>query len=1017
MEPLPLPTSLAEVEALIRELYRPFQPDVARIQDVLHRLQKSPEGWQLAQTLITHREDEIRFFAALTLMIKLNRDSASLSEDDAKGLLESIINWTIQSMQDGAGPIVTRKLCSALVTYFVHFSHLWPNCVHHFIYCLDLGRGTRADAVDDALASNILVDKLDRPKLRVAVWFAITLVEEVGKTDMNSAAYSELHTRLVKNGADVVSLLARGLSPPSDNHPELKIQQDALSCYLAWILYGQRANSNIDLLVTPLRQLVDLAMQCFADQQLLHATAELFSDVLSNYSGFFTPEHYSSLATLFDSQWAAQHYEQLVHGNHTEDGIAFGLFLLAYGDATVHDLVKATDDRSRRFLARLSGLLAADGYLVGEDMIFVPALEFWLTYIETTIDCTYSDEEADVAIWKPYAEEHLKAVIMNCWRKVQWPPAEVFAEWDQNERANFGDARKDVADMLQSVFTLEGLNLISYFTELFLQSLATQSWSELEATIFCLSSLSDCVSEEDDRYDEDLAKVFASGLFDLLSEAQGPIPLRLRQTALSLIERYNEYFERHSEFLPNALNLLFAAVGDPVLGGPAARSISTLCSSCRTILTGEAGAFISHYQTIRNRQVLDSLAEEKIILAIASVIQSIPSEDLRLQTFEQLYDILKKDLQLAVQLKSQPEILDLSHPMFLRGYEVTDPQKVPGPQEIALQIALRSMRCLASMAKGMQDVKEYPIDLESDGPQARPVNQKLSGLQTDIMSALFNIQRTFSACSEAVETICHIFKAGFSETEPGPFVFPPSVITDYFVQQPFGTPRLGALLSTACSFVGSLYRGPRAYVPSQLARLLPWVVGLLQTLQVPENDTEISQNGICFVDKVMAKYPDVLFQLSSPQLEFFFLYTIKVLQGKEPLPKSASADFWSNFISLKPEDPSLAATVSSAMTHLGPLIAQTLVSNIGGNAARSELDKLSEPLKKLVTQQVQAQQWLEAALSDESGGVFPAGERVSLSERWAFVKKVIGLRGARQTNQVVRDFWLLCRGQNFAYVS
>lgn len=27
------------------------------------------------------------------------------------------------------------------------------------------------------------------------------------------------------------------------------------------------------------------------------------------------------------------------------------------------------------------------------------------------------------------------------------------------------------------------------------------------------------------------------------------------------------------------------------------------------------------------------------------------------------------------------------------------------------------------------------------------------------------------------------------------------------------------------------------------------------------------------------------------------------------------------------------------------------------------------------------------------------------------------LRGARGTNQIVRDFWLACRGTNFAYAS
>jgi hypothetical protein len=68
----------------------------------------------------------------------------------------------------------------------VHFSHFWPNCVRHLVYCLDLGRGAPVDNLDDALSTEILVAKLDRQKLSVAIWFATTLVEEVGKTDMSA---------------------------------------------------------------------------------------------------------------------------------------------------------------------------------------------------------------------------------------------------------------------------------------------------------------------------------------------------------------------------------------------------------------------------------------------------------------------------------------------------------------------------------------------------------------------------------------------------------------------------------------------------------------------------------------------------------------------------------------------------------------------------------------------------------------------------------------------------------------
>jgi len=664
--------------------------------------------------------------------------------------------------------------------------------------------------------------------------------------------------------------------------------------------------------VAPLRQLVGPAINCFADPELFQTTAELFSDALGNYSTFFTDEHYDTLASLFESPWAAEHYQRVLHGNHQEDGISFGLLILAYGDAKVQDLMHTTDSRSQRFLESLSGLLAADGYLVGEDTIFVPALEFWSTFIETMIDDSYSDEES-AQNWKPYAEQHLKTVVMNCWRKIQWPPAEAFAEWDSTERAAFGDARKDVTDMLQSVFTLEGMSLVSFFAGLFLQALAAQSWTELEASAFCLGALSDCISDEAD-YDHELSKVFASPFFDLLGEAHGPIPLRLRQTGLALIERYCEYFERNAQYLPNALNLLFAAVGDSVLGGPSARSISTLCSSCRAILTGEAGAFIRHYQTIRSSQVLDSLAEERIVLSIASIIQAIKDENQRLDMFEELYNTLKQDFELAVQLRANPSILNLQQPNFLRGLDPPNTQSAPPPEEIALQIALRSMRCLASMAKGMQDVKEHPVDLDSEPPSQHP-NSRLAGLQQNIMQVLVEVQRVFSTSGEAVEIICNIFRAGFSETEPGPFVFAPGVVTDYFVQQRFETPRVGTLLSTACSFVGSLYRGPKVYVPEQLARLLPWVISILQALPgtylphppflgvnadslpaEPEADTEISLNGIFFIDKIMSKYADVLFHPHHAQLlEFFFLFSLKVIDGNEPLPKAAACEFWVRF--------------------------------------------------------------------------------------------------------------------------
>lgn len=165
-------------------------------------------------------------------------------------------------------------------------------------------------------------------------------------------------------------------------------------------------------------------------------------------------------------------------------------------------------------------------------------------------------------------------------------------------------------------------------------------------------------------------------------------------------------------------------------------------------------------------------------------------------------------------------------------------------------------------------------------------------------------------------------------------------------------------------------------------------------------------------ERIMAKYPHVFFQLQpTASLEFLFLFCLRVLSGKEPLPKATAADFWvgwtihpchfrreasadpeitsraqTGFLTLKSEDTGTQATIASATETLGPMLAQALVQNIGGRAARSELDKLSDPLKKLVVQHPRAQAWLERALLDEA---FP-GAQVSREERLLFLRKLSG---------------------------
>lgn len=101
------------------------------------------------------------------------------------------------------------------------------------------------------------------------------------------------------------------------------------------------------------------------------------------------------------------------------------------------------------------------------------------------------------------------------------------------------------------------------------------------------------------------------------------------------------------------------------------------------------------------------------------------------------------------------------------------------------------------------------------------------------------------------------------------------------------------------------------------------------------------------------------------------------------------------------------------MQEYGPQLSHALISNISGMAARSELDVISLPLKRLVFAEPRAKAWLSDAL--QSGYFF--SDKVDSTARRLWLQKIIGLRGGAQTNSAVKEFWMLCRGTNMDYAS
>ncbi|KAI1781451.1 ARM repeat-containing protein [Hypoxylon cercidicola] len=1009
MADIPIPTSLPEVEHLIHELYKPNPPaTVSRIQEILQGLQKSSDGWQLAESLLSRPGSNVKFFGALTIIVKLNTEN--LSDEDAVSVLHKLVSWLIACLTDGTPSFVIRKLCSALVTYSIHYFHTWPRCIRRLAYCLQTGTSVPLEDIKDTSPIDDVARSSNVGCFLEIVWFATVLAEEAEKIDTKSTKYIYFHEWVQENVSDVVLLLGHSIKPDGGWNSRAS---EAIVCFQAWLMYGQR-NASKHVLVQQLRTLVQPVINCLPVDEFYDAAVTLLIDTLGDWYPFFLPEHHESLYSIFESDWARGKYEALLGGDFDFDMVEFGLLMLTFADGNVVELMDGTNEKAQRLLAKLAGLVKADGFPVVEDKIFVPALEFWGNFVENLLDTHYSDSTKTPQWDKPPLWQIMQVVSDSC-QKIRYPPIALYNSWDSTEKVGFADARKDVGDFLQAVYTISGKPLISTFAALILEALGNSAWAELEAAAFCLGALSDCVSDET-SCDDVLTGVFGSRLFELLCQGQNVVPVRARQTCLSLIERYSDYFLNHAEFLPAALNLLFSGVGDRYLALPSSKSIYTLSSSCRSLLTSEVNAFLEQYGLLRGNPELDSLAEERVVGAIASIVQAIPDDTQKTDAFRKLLALVGVDVEASLRLSSCAEgsLLTPNDLIVVRAFDSAQRPAVPVPaSEVALQLAIRALRCLSSIAKGLQAPNEAPVDLDSEDDSSQtPTNPNMNQMHVEIMNILVKLRETFSWSSEVVDVICSILRAGFSENEPGPFVFPPQLVTEFIISR--WNNRVATVVNTASVFVTSLSNGShKKYIGEALGHLLPWVFGLLNQLSEPEQDPELAQYGLEFTQRIMARRPEILMSQPGNMLEFLFIFAIKLLDGKEPLPKAAAAEFWSTFITLKTDNPDTQSIINNAMTYLGPQLSRSLIQNIGGRASRSELDKLSDPLKKLVTQHVNARQWLEAALQDPA---FPS-DKVLPEDKILFLKKIISLRGQRATNQVVREFWLACRGSSFAYAS
>ncbi|KAL3471404.1 armadillo-type protein [Aspergillus californicus] len=999
-----------EARTLVSQLYDPANTGnptkIKVIQEHLQNFQKGPHAWLIANSLIVDESTDLRFFGALTFTVKVNHDWHTLSNDDAQELVGRLIDHYVFLVNGGEAPLVIRKLASTLATIFLKVDAPWTRAVLSLGASLANGKNIREQECVSIDLQHAILPAMSERQVVSLLYFSNTLAEEISRLSQESRKSRDVQ-RISDNVRDAFRLMEFVLSRilqhnASGGSDSSEIAgTEAINSYQSWISVRSSFQLHDAISPTQLVPATNCVIQSLSVPSLSKTAAQILIEIMGWRDTMLSQDHVAAVLDYIIGDSGTALLASLLEGDFEDENMTFLELLLAFSSLKHTQLLtQPLDGKHEKVLALLHTLFKAPGYAAVDDPASLLVLEWWT---EVADELQGDAEEPE---YSKSAKQNLARAALDCFEKLKYPTLAEIREWNDDERAEFGSFRRDVCDFLLAIYPILGVDLVQVFQAQARTSLTTQDWRAFEAAIFCVAQLSEAV-DENQHADECLNSIFFCDEFSRLCEGDAmKIPDKPRQTLVDMLGKYQSYFERTHALLPRVLTFLFASLDVASCAPTASKSIAHLCKSCRNVLKFELPAFIGQFEQFRFKPTATTQTMEKVLEGIAAIMQTLPADEEKAHFLE---GILK---------------------FFLQQAELARNEAASGSIEPSRYRAHMVLRCLASIGKGLRTDSEIVIDLnqEKDEYEYPPTfwnagNGAVS--QSLVMQCMRLLMTDFPFDAPIIEASCDILKAGYTE-RTGPFVFPPSLTVDFVKSIPLGTAGADIVMGTASSFLASHSTHPQKVRDEAVALILHVYDTFCWVQEQPElYDPELANSGIDFLTRLLPKYYPYLFALNHtppdaghrpPVMQAVSNFTLFSLKGPEPIPLRSASQFWVSVLNL----PSQAEAVQNTIRDCLPALCRILVTQVAGRCARSDLEHLTDVLRRVVfKQQGHARPHLTAALADLGDDHTSRGHAhlPTPEERQRFLSSLFAARGARpQTIQLVRAFWVKCRGAGFDYV-
>ncbi|CAL8343866.1 unnamed protein product [Merluccius merluccius] len=962
--PADLPFTVETVEAALQQLY--FDPDMEQknvAQRWLTGAQSSPQAWHFCWALLgPGKLPEIQFFGASTLHTKISRHWGDLQADQHQSLQNQLLSHVLRF---SSGPrMVLTRLCVALASLALNLiPQAWPQPVADLVRAFqpekDPGDAGGAPATSGSPDARDARDpRSPHARCLVLLELLTVLPEEFQSSRLAQPRRGQLREALAGEWAVVCPLLRQLLQ--SQDSPEA-VKERVLRCLSSWSAIGVELGES--------QGLVQDCFAALASAELFDTAVETIVNVLSQPDCQRCTEALVGMVPVVLG--LRERLEAAARSGDMETSHGICRIAVALGETHTRVLLQQVD-QWQEYLALVNMILFCTGipghYPVSETTSSL-TLTFWYTLQD---DLLMLEEDRQAVYLRVYREVYFQLVEVLL-QKSHYPSEEEYACWAPDDKEQFRIYRVDISDTLMYVYEMLGAELLSNLYDrlgrLVLSPEQAAVWQDIEALLFGFQSIAETI---DVNYSDVIPGLI--GLIPRINISN----VMLADTVMYTIGSLAEWLADHPVMLANILPMVLQGLAKPELSVSSVSTLKRICRECQHDLGPYVHDIIRVSQDVLMKDIHKSSQCTWLMQGLGFLLSSQPGEEVlgSLQAF----------------LSPHFQRLD------------TLAQHQPSP---ANKLSIIHILGLLSSLFTTLDFNRHAESLDTPPPACSPT--PLHNPVVVVLQQVFTLIQTILSKwlndSEVVEAVCGVFEKSVRTLLHG---FGPMV------------PQLSAMLGQIyCAYPQSsaldltrqmvhIFAGEREFFSPIQGLVEMMTAATLAIFQQGLRDhPDIVDSFMQLHAQIFKRKPDLYL---SEHLDVSSLFYCGVMSLKFPetaTVRSASLFFTELLPRFKDVPP-----VGAVFVREGKFLVKTLLQAVGGEAPSSLGDHFSEVLFSMNRNCLSLlAQWLEETLRDPA---FPSA-LVTGEHKDAFRQRLLREQtNKRQVKEVVKEFSLLCRGQQGA---